>query len=226
MKDDEFERLMRDAAHTYRPRPALDDDATWRAIDQALPGATADRPPLAVVRGDASPAHRGARLWRHPLARMAAMLLVGVAVGRASVDLGGAPSRVERAEILAATSPAPLTSDSPAPAAVDPATGEYLARTEALLAMLPAELRASRTDAAFVGQADALLLQTRLLLDSPAAADPALRALLDDLEVVLAQVVRLDARRDPMKVDFLQQAMQQRDVLPRLRDAVVDRSAD
>lgn len=226
MKDDEFERLMRDAAHTYRPRPALDADATWRAIEGALPAPGDVRPPLAVVRGDASPAHRGARLWRHPLARMAAMLLVGVAVGRASVGMGGTSPQVRPADPIVAATPATTPATTPVPAAIDPATGEYLARTEALLAMLPAELRASRTDAAFVGQADALLLQTRLLLDSPVAADPALRALLDDLEVVLAQVVRLDARRDPMKVDFLHQAMQQRDVLPRLRDAVVDRSAD
>ena len=70
------------------------------------------------------------------------------------------------------------------------------------------------------------MLQTRLLLDSPATSDPALRMLFEDLEIVLAQVVRLQADRDPTRIDMLNQALEQRDVIPRLRSAVVDRIAD
>jgi hypothetical protein len=106
------------------------------------------------------------------------------------------------------------------------ATTEYLGRTEALLAQLPAELEARRADPAYQTQADALLLQTRLLMDSPAATDPTLRSLFDDLELVLAQVVRLKADRDRTRVELLQQSLEQRDVLPRLRDAVADNAAD
>jgi transposase len=152
---------------------------------------------------------------------MAAMLLVGVAVGRASVG-HDAPAR----DATSTTSVASASATDSAPSAEQVATDRYLARTEALLAGLPDELRARRGDAAFLSRADALLLQTRLLLDSPAAADPALRALLDDLEVVLAQVVRLDARRDPVEVDFLHEALEQRDVLPRLREAVADNATE
>ena len=216
--DPEFEALMRDAARTYNAPPELaDPDATWRAIERALPAAG--------TVGDATrhPAARRswARPWTQPLVRMAAMLLVGVAVGRASA---GRNAPAGEATTIASIASASAT-DS-APSADQVATDRYLARTEALLAGLPDELRARRGDAAFLSRADALLLQTRLLLDSPAAADPALRALLDDLEVVLAQVVRLDARRDPVEVDFLHEALEQRDVLPRLREAVADNATE
>jgi hypothetical protein len=106
------------------------------------------------------------------------------------------------------------------------ATSEYLGETAALLSALPSELRATRSDPAYLSRADALLLQTRLLLDSPAASDPALRSLFDDLEVVLAQVVRLHTNRDQTRIDLLNDALQQRDVLPRLRDAVAENAAD
>ena len=157
--------------------------------------------------------------------RMAAMLLVGVAVGRLSVRADA--NTMESAPAAAPSATAIARTDAIAAATPEQlATDRYLVRTAALLAELPDELRARRGDAAFVSQADALLLQTRLLLDSPAAADPAFRALLDDLEVVLAQVVRLDARRDPMEVDFLHEALEQRDVLPRLREAVAEKTVD
>ena len=232
MKDEEFERLMRDAAHTYRRPPEMADaDATWRAIERALPTGSApgdDAPGLMEAnaggarRPAARPAgHPWARPWAHPLVRMAAMLLVGVAVGRVSVRQEARDTAIGPATIAAVGS----TGTDGAASAQQVATDKYLVRTAALLAGLPDELRARRGDAAFVSQADALLLQTRLLLDSPAAADPAFRALLDDLEIVLAQVVRLDARRDPMEVDFLHEALEQRDVLPRLREAVAENVA-
>ena len=216
--DPEFEALMRDAARTYNAPPEMaDPDATWRAIESALPAAS--------MAGDTL-RHQAARRswtrpWTQPLVRMAAMLLVGVAVGRASVGRN-APAR----DATSTASIASASATDSAPSAEQVATDRYLARTEALLAGLPDELRARRGDAAFLSRADALLLQTRLLLDSPAAADPALRALLDDLEVVLAQVVRLDARRDPVEVDFLHEALEQRDVLPRLREAVADNATE
>lgn len=244
MKDEDFEKLMRDAAHTYRRPPRMTDaDATWRAIEGALPAAGETPPELGLVeahdvaprRPAAHPARNHAawtRPWTHPLARMAAMLLVGVAVGRASV---GRTSDAPATDVVATGVAAPARSAAGGqradaePSAERVATDMYLVRTAALLAGLPDELSARRGDAAFRSQADALLLQTRLLLDSPAAADPALRALLDDLEIVLAQVVRLDAAaggRNQMEVEFLHEALEQRDVLPRLRDAVAENAAD
>jgi hypothetical protein len=66
-----------------------------------------------------------------------------------------------------------------------------------------------------------VLSSTRLLLDSPASRDPQLRALLSDLELVLAQIVQLSGA--PLQAgerELIERAMRDRDLLPRLRSAV------
>lgn len=225
MNDDQLDArldaLLRDAQRTYNAPPDVSDtESLWSAIDAALPTMpNATRPRLEVVRDDVLNVRRPRPWHANPWLRMAAVLFLGVAIGRGSTRVGG---RRAAAPVTVAES---APNDSPA----NPeraATTEYLGRAEALLAALPSELRERRLDPAYQTQADALLLQTRLLQDSPAATDPALRALFDDLEVVLAQVVRLRGGPDRTRVDFLRQAMEQRDVLPRLRDAVHENAAD
>ncbi len=75
-------------------------------------------------------------------------------------------------------------------------------------------------------RAGQLLTTTRMLIDSPASNDPAMRNLLEDLELVLAQVVRLQNNPDRTELDLINRALEQRDVIPRLRTAVADISAD
>jgi hypothetical protein len=65
---------------------------------------------------------------------------------------------------------------------------------------------------------------TRLLLDSPAASDPRLRDLLEDLELVLAQVARLRASPHAEELTFIAAAMDERDVVPRIRTAAASMS--
>jgi hypothetical protein len=50
--------------------------------------------------------------------------------------------------------------------------------------------------------------------------------LFEDLELVLAQIVRLQSQQSREELELIRQALEQRDVLPRLRDAVADISAD
>jgi len=226
MTDDELDAqldaLLRDAARTYHRPPDLPEtESLWAAIDQALPAqAGMERPRLTVVRSE--PVRRRT-LLANPWLRTAAVLLLGVAIGRVSTRLSVRPGAPADVVASADTRPSTAADRSEADRV---ATTEYLGRTEALLAQLPAELEAQRADPAYQTQADALLLQTRLLMDSPAATDPTLRSLFDDLELVLAQVVRLKADRDRTRVELLQQSLEQRDVLPRLRDAVADNAAD
>jgi hypothetical protein len=219
MTDDPFDRLMRDAAQTYNAPPEPPRaDALWAAIDAELSDEIIEPPTLAVLRGNERPRVRQApprrTLWASPWLRMAAVLLLGVGIGRASMRVTGTESST-----VVAASPDVASPDQGV-------TSEYLGQTTALLAELPAELRAARSDSAYLSRADDLLLRTRLLLDSPAAADPTMRSLFDDLEIVLAQVVRLNADRDPTRVDLLNQALEQRDVMPRLRDAAAENAAD
>jgi len=53
-----------------------------------------------------------------------------------------------------------------------------------------------------------------------------MRNLLEDLELVLAQVARLQNDHSRTDLDLINRALEQRDVLPRLRTAVADISAD
>lgn len=230
MKDEEFEALMRDAARTYnRPLELPRSEALWTAIERSLPEA-GERPMLAVVRdtGDiprvapAAPpvtSTRRAPWWTNGWLRTAAVLLLGVAIGRVSVRQATFDQSVR------ATASSTIARPD-LPRVDQGTTTAYLGQTAALLTALPGELRGSQTDPSYITRADALLLQTRLLLDSPAASDPALRSLFDDLELVLAQVVRLKADRDQTRIDLLNQSLEQRDVLPRLREAVAENAAD
>jgi hypothetical protein len=210
MQDDHLEQPLRDAALAYHVPPDLDAPsrhAIWHVIEMASP-----RVPITHPRRPAIPAWAG----------LAAAVVLGIALGRFTP--------IDR--LLHPISPAPAASVAtgharlPLPAPLEPATSEYLGQTTALLSALPTAARADHADKQFIDRAANLLLTTRLLLDSPAARDPKLRRLLDDLEVVLAQVVRLQAEPDSTDLDLINQALQQRDVLPRLRTAAADISAD
>jgi hypothetical protein len=53
-----------------------------------------------------------------------------------------------------------------------------------------------------------------------------MRNLLEDLELVLVQVVRLQREGSRADLDMINRALEQRDVIPRLRTAVADISAN
>src|SRR2546426_366180 len=99
------------------------------------------------------------------------------------------------------------------------AAAQYLTRTEALLTGFRSETRSGMPDAQFGRQARDLLGTTRLMLDSPAAQDARLKDLLEDLELVLAQIAQLPASNDRDDVQSINQGLEQRSVLLRLRTA-------
>lgn len=216
--DNEFPDGLRAAARSYNEPPPLtksDLDDMWSGIESE-----AFRESAFPVAGSASHARRTGNLRRRlrPLLALAATLVLGVALGRYSARQPATP---------VPGMPAVAMTDSLAvPQPYHSTTSRYLGQTAALLATLPAEMHAGRGDEPFVGRAQDLLLTTRLLLDSPASADPRIRTLLDDLELVLAQIVRLQSDQSSEELDLIRQALEQRDVLPRLRTAVADISAD
>ena len=221
MTDDRFDELMRDAEKTYRVPPKPDFDGMWDAISSQTAGLTS---PQNIVSLSSRPEKRG---WlQSSRVRIAAALIVGVGLGRASMLIGrnGAPV-VSATPIAVASAPATRTDTSMArPYEVE--TSQYLGQTAALLVALPAEVKAGRADRQFTSRAADLLTRTRLLMDSPAANDPAMRNLLEDLELVLAQVVRLQNNGNRIELDLINRALEQRDVIPRLRTAVADISAN
>jgi hypothetical protein len=222
MHDNDMPKELRAAAQSYNEPPALskgDLDAMWSGIEaEAFNGATAFDVgrETSHVKRQTSNVQRlwAARTWM----ALAATLVLGVAIGRFSARQSLTP---------APGTPAVAMTDSLAvPEPYQTTTSRYLGQTAALLATLPAEVRAGTGDDRFVGRAQDLLLTTRLLLDSPASSDPRIRTLLDDLELVLAQIVRLQTDQSSEELDLIRQALEQRDVLPRLRTAVADISAD
>jgi hypothetical protein len=89
-----------------------------------------------------------------------------------------------------------------------------------LLTSLPADSRNAAAGEQFSNQATELLTSTRLLLDSPAASDARFKDLLEDLELVLAQIAMLQSGRTRQEIDLITDALEERDVVPRLRSAV------
>ncbi len=98
------------------------------------------------------------------------------------------------------------------------ATAQYLARTEALLTDFHAASKGRGLDPQFLASARDLLTTTRLMLDSPDKKDPHLTALLQDLELVLAQIAQVPAESgERQSIEMINQGLTQRSVLSRLR---------
>ncbi|MEA3246535.1 MAG: hypothetical protein U9Q74_10310, partial [Gemmatimonadota bacterium] len=121
------------------------------------------------------------------------------------------------------------TPDAPPPL-VATLAGPYQQATEDVLgraAVLITALRSSdvRVAAQLSPQATRLLGSTRLLLDSPAATDQRMRNLLLDLELTLAQIARMQPARGTTELTLINDAVVERDIVPRIRSAVVDLSA-
>ena len=104
--------------------------------------------------------------------------------------------------------------------AYDMALGQHLGQSEAFLTLFRSSVRSGHVDPVAFAAARQLLSTNRLLLDSRAGADPRSRQLLQDLELVLAQIAQLGAVGDSSDVHIVTEDMDRGDVLPRLRTAV------
>ena len=223
MSEDRFDKLMRDAAETFRRPPEPPIDAMWAEIE-ARSGLRAA--PLADPVISLADARRGSRVPRW--LAIAATLVVGIGIGRGSAAIGHdavapAPQTVANADSTAGLA---AHTDPELDRPYELETSQYLGQTAALLTSLPLEARAGGSDKQFASRASELLTRTRLLIDSPAADEPEMRDLLEDLELVLAQVVRLRNNATRLDLDIINRALEQRDVIPRLRTAAADISAN
>lgn len=231
-----MDSLLDEAKQSYREPPEAPFDAMWERIERE----SFDAPrALAPLHGDVvvlDGARRDAprrRSWIAPLVGVAATLVVGFGLGRFSAPAGGAapfdPATGPATSAVAPLSPGavPVAHASDVAEPLQRATYEYLARAVALLDSLPRTAQGAplRSDARFVADASQLLGTTRLLLDSPAASDPRMRDLLEDLELVLAQVSRLRTAPRADELTFIAEAMDERAVVPRLRTVTASYSA-
>lgn len=196
MTEERLNELMDDARRTWPLPPEPDYQAMWERID---------REAFAGVRRDARTPS-----WRIFSIGLAATLLVGIGVGRLSMkDQAAVPT-------VAAV---PTDTAKSSSGAYDKVASELLGRTVLLLTSLP-EGRSVGAGERFSNQATELLTSTRLLIDSPAASDVRFKDLLEDLELVLAQIAMLQSGRTRQEIDLITDALEERDVVPRIRSAV------
>ncbi len=194
MSDDEqFDRWIVEAAQDYHRPPAdIPREAMWTAIRAAVPA------PAAVAHRRWSPG-RGVALLAAATALVVVAYRVGITTGREAQ--------------------APAVASVDRTVAYDVATRDLFDRAEVLLASTQSP-GAVTTDSAVTRWARDILGETRLLLDSPAAATAERRLLLEDLELLLVQLVRLDAAATPDDRAMLDRALRDGGVLSRLRTAV------
>ncbi len=152
------------------------------------------------------------------MSAIAAALLVGVAIDRFALQ------RPDRVTAPVATLPATPSDASDRSRLYRMAAAQTLTQAEALLMAFrtseaPEQSPAGTQELASWGRQ--VLGSTRLLIDSPAGDDPQLRALLNDLELVLVQIIQLSgAKLDPTERELIERALEHNDLLPRIRTAV------
>ena len=154
--------------------------------------------------------------WRL-MSLIAAALLLGVAIDRVMLR----PTE----KVAAPVALVPAAPDSADPSRLyRMAAAQTLTQAEALLTAYRAngpDERAALGGEQLAKWGGEVLGSTRLLIDSPAGSDPQLRALLEDLELVLVQLIQLSRGPvDPSDREHVNRALEGSDLLPRIRTAV------
>ncbi len=202
MEDHKLDQLLDDARTSYRVPPAPAVDAIWQAVE-----AEAFAPRIQARR---------TLDWRFAGMLAAASLVIGIFGGRWSTSV--APTAT-----MAAAATETEVSNVALP--YQQTTEEVLGRSAVLFAALRTENTRDVNAQMMNEQASRLLTNVRFLLDSPAAADPQMQTLLLDLELTLAQVARMQPARGQSELTLINDAVANRDIVPRIRSAVVEMSA-
>jgi hypothetical protein len=204
MDDNRLDELLTDAVRTYRAPPDAPLDAIWARVEAEA----FEAPPARRTPG-----------WRTFAGAVAATLVFGVAIGRVTATRDATAPLASNAG-----RPPARRASAPATDQYQRTTQEFLGRTAVLLAALPSQGRPGINDDKLAAQAQQLLGTTRLLLDSPVGREQRMKDLLEDLELVLAQVARLQPQRPGEALTLINEALEERDVVPRIRSAVADLS--
>ena len=209
MTDDQLDERIRKAAGGYHAPPETPREEMWTRIAEARRVRASTSPD--ALAGPAETRVIPLRRWRLAglAAAAAAILAVGVGIGRVST--------------------APQVSSVEAPttkaAAYHLAAQEHLGQSEAFLTLFRASVRRDGDYRLAAASARQLLATNRLLLDSPAAVDRKTRLLLEDLELVLAEIAQLSPHSRAEDLKLIREGIEQGDVMPRLRTAVPAGSA-
>ncbi len=202
MDDQELDERLREAARAHNQPPETPREAMWEAIQRHR------RSPKVVRR---LPPRWSGRPWLPLAAAAAALLAVGVGIGR----LTSGPASVSAPTVASEAGAA-----SASVAAYRLAAVEHLGQSEEFLTLFRSTVGRSGDHHLASATARRLLTTNRLLLDSPAGVDRRTRLLLEDLEVVLAGIAQLSPHSPAQDLELIREGIERGDVMPRLRTAV------
>jgi hypothetical protein len=199
MDDDPLDESLGAAAREYHRPPEPPRETMWREIER-------------VRRLDR--AQRTApRRWI-PWAA-AAVLALGIGIGRMWEQAKPSPEP-GRSAVAVQPEAAPRVNET----AYRLATAEHLGQSEAFLTLFRASVRTGSQERLASATARELLATNRLLLDSPAAQDRRTKLLLEDLELVLAEIAQLTPEAPAGDRELIREGIERGGVLSRLRTVV------
>jgi hypothetical protein len=200
--------------------PAVPTVATVLPSEIIRPESTANDPARVELPSDATAQPADTRATQTPFSAETSRVAGGqpgsTEMVAGSGALGPRPTSIERAE----TSRPGARGNAPT-LAYEMAEINHLTAAEALLTSFRTRSpEDQRQDARLAAWARELLSNTRLLLDSPVAADPQRRPLLQDLELLLVQIVQLSPGTTPQDREIMENTLKQDQLMTRLRTAI------
>jgi hypothetical protein len=198
MLDDRLDDQLEEGAREYNDPPETPRDVMWAAI--------------VASRGTTEKARRSRRFRPFLIpAGIAAILALGVGLGRLSAPK---PTPAPAPRVVASEGPRLRGT------AYQVAAAEHLSQSEAFLTLFRTSVRKGGNEQLASATARQLLATNRLLLDSPAATEAHTRLLLQDLELVLAEIAQLSPQPRIRDLDLITEGMERGGMMSRLRTAV------
>jgi hypothetical protein len=225
---DELDDKLKALADEYHQPPALDRERVWARIGERRAARGEGRQQVdgrwSMVDGPAGGdsavlpmRQRSPAILRRALAwgsAVAAVLALGFVLGRTSASPDGAPTVPGD---VAATHPA-STEAAAQNRALTIAAASHIRQAETYLTLFRASVQGGAPDETAIPAARQLLATNRLLASAP-GADPKLRQLLLDLELVLVQIAQLEGTGRPEDVQLITDGLDRAGTLTRLRNA-------
>jgi hypothetical protein len=204
MSDDLLDQRLREAAQAHNAPPETPREELWARIQAARRSGLPVAGTVSVPSEPRVLRFRPRRTWWAAAAAAAAVLAIGIGIGRVSVE----------------PETARLPEPSANPTAYRLAAQEHLSQSEAFLTLFRTSVEERSDQHLASASARQLLVTNRLLLDSPAGSDPKIRLLLEDLELVLAEIAQLSPRSRAEDLQLIRDGIERGNVMPRLRTAV------
>lgn len=196
--DKQFDDFVRRHAAGYRAGAEPPADEMWRGIEAQVQAAIRPAPSRFARRS----------IWIAAVGALAATLVIGVAIGRWSA----VPRATVRVEVATSADSARLAEHLHA------ATADYLEDAQVFLTEFRADLRAGRSSAGDrARRSRELLARTRLLLARPEAQSPNVNRLLEDLELLLAEIAVMPDSTHSVDATLLEETLRRDDIIPRIR---------